>query len=959
MKKTVIPVPDGIRYLSQWTDFEKKIPKGQHIILNKAHTGVGATQYYLNNSQWIILCSPRVSLIECKRNKHPDVWIYSDISDSVASDTDGKVSGRKKKATYEDIQKYNNEVVQYIHRCVKEGKPPKLMTTYDSLGHVIDALNSISPTFHNTWTVVIDEFQVIFGDASFKSLTEMQLLANTAKFSSVIYLSATPFLEEYMEQMKEFKDLPYIELKWPSDMEEKAIVTNITLKKGNSRLKECCKIIALMKDGKTVRYGVKEIDTTEAVFYVNSVKDIRGIIKKSNLKPSEYNLLCSDSNKEALKKDGLTIGTVPAEGEPHKMFTFCTRSYFLGCDFNSECAYSYVFADPSSKTLALDISTDLSQLLGRQRLDRNPYRNEAILFIREGSIGMNDSEFKEYIEKKRNTTNQLIDIFNELKVEQKKTMLKVYRSNIEKRHYSDDYLCITDESNLEVGFNTLYMLAEIRAWEIRNKNYTSQYSVIRQQEQVGIIGTTGTHSGNPDVLAFKTAFESEKRTDQKIRTYCDFRMKHQDLLDELDFVSPKYEKYWDALGYEGMYKVGFQESKIKAIMAAPTPFEDSVVTEVRQLLQEGESYSPKKLKDILSKAYKKVGIPQTPKAGDIEKYLTATMKQDKKTGKRQYTIGSIFQKNITYFPHVWLPNLSKDMTIDRFLGIIEKGNYVITKGKEKKTLSEVISEIRSTKDPEEVSKMKKDWLPVACINGVFKTKHDHGIKTYSSFTALDYDHFCDKEAMGKAKDYLKTLDYVYAIFETPSGNGIKALILHDSVNPEHHNNLFSQLIKTCELPEIDNVVSDISRGQFFSYDPGLWRNPSPKAFHFEYDPTIIPAPQAAEKVEIQDKGTVKLDSGVSDFLHKLWEMILTDDAVIGRLDKHWHEKKPEYFTVGNRHSGMLVMAGTLCKAGIPKDKASEYLKGTYPTMSESEIDSVLDYAYDHNPFGSNRRDYKG
>ena len=956
MKETIITVPEGIRYLSEWTDFENQIPHGQHFILNKAHTGVGATQYYLSNPQKVILCSPRVALIENKRSKHPGVCIYRDLSDSVASDTDGKSSRKKKKATYQDIKQYNSYVVQYVHRCIQEGKVPKIMTTYDSLGHVYDALSSISSSEPDSWLLVIDEFQAIFGDAAFKSLTEMQLLNNTAKFKSVIYLSATPFLKVYMEQMNEFKNLPYILLKWPPKMKEKALVTNITIKE--SRNKVCGKIIANMKAGKTVKYGSKEIDTTEAVFYVNSVSDILSIIKSSGLGKSEVNILCSKNNEDRIKKAGFSIGTIPAEGEEHKPFTFCTRSYFLGCDFNSTCAYSYVFADPKSTTLALDISTDLSQILGRQRLDSNPYRNEAILFIREGSIGFSDTEFGEYIKQKKEKTERKIRTFKNLKTdEEKRDQIGMIRSDIDKNHFSNDYLYIANDAIPQVGFNIVYMLAEKRAWEIRTKNYTSQYTVIRQQKAAGIIGSVGSRSVNPEVLTFKSNFEGTTQTDKRINLYCNFRRSHPELIGEVDFVSSKYSAYWDAVGYEGMAKVGFQESKIKAVMEAPSPFEDRVITEVRQLVNEGDTFTPEKLKELLKKAYERAGCTRTPKACDIEDYITVKKTQDGKTGKRRYVINSIYQKNISFFPHVWLPNRHKEITIDRFLDIIQKGTYSTSKGQQNRTIADVIIEIRGKTDPDEIAKMKKDWLPVACINGVFETKHDHSITTYSSFVALDYDHFADDVAKEKAKDHLKQFPFVYAIFETPSGHGIKALILHDSVNPEHHFNLFTQLLKVCSLPEIDNVVSDISRGQFFSYDPGLWRNPSPEAFHFEYDPSITPPSPKKEMSVNGEKGIVKLDSGTTAFLHKLWEMVLTDDAVIERLDKHWHEQKPEYFKVGNRHSGLLVITGTLCKAGIPQEKAKAYLDKTYSNMPASEIDSILSYAYNHNPFGSDRRKY--
>lgn len=957
MKKIFINVPSGVRYLSQWTDFENQMPHGRHLILNKAHTGVGATQYYLSCPQKkVIAACPRVSLIENKRTKHPDVWIYRDMADNATLDFDVK-KNKPKETSYQDILKYNAEVVQYIQRCNQDGKTPKIMTTYDSLGHIIDALNTMSQEELNSWVLVVDEFQAIFGDSSYKSLTEMKLLDNAKRFQEVIYLSATPFLETYMEELEEFKNCLYVSLEWPPEMEEKAVVTNITISKGESMNEVCRKIIRDMKSGKTVKFGQKEIDTNEAVFYVNSVIDIIRVIKRSRLTQSEVNILCSTNSEERIKEAGFSIGSIPAEGDPHKPFTFCTRSYFLGCDFYSTCAYSYVFADPTSNTLALDISTDLCQILGRQRLDTNPYRNEAIMFIREGSFGLSDEEFQAHIKRKEDDTKRLINVFEGLDVESKMTILRVYQNNIESAHFSKDYLCITDEKKPEVGFNTLYWLAEIRGWEIKKKNYSSKSAVILNQKKAGVIGTAGTKSVNPDVLAFKTRFEEATHTGKKIKQYCDFRKTHPDLVAELDFVSSKYGYYWDALGYERMVKIGFQESKIKKILAAPTPFDDKVVQELRTLVMEGREYSMSETKTLIGQAYKKAGISRKPKANEIEKYMEVKKKQDHK-GKRSYVVNSIFQKNISFFPSVHRPNNSKDMTIDRFLDIIKNGNYgIMSRGKYKKTIPEVIKEIRGIQDKEAIAKLKTLWLPIACINGVFKTKHDHGISSYSSFLALDYDNFKSRSEMDKAKEYLIKFEFVYAIFETPSGNGIKAIILHDSVDPKNHYNLFSQLVKKCYRPEIDTAVSDISRGHFFSYDPGLWRNPSPKAYHFVFDPSIE-SPMPVKETEVESiNGTIKLDQGVSDFLHKLWEQILTDDAVIERLDRYWHDKCPKYYEKGNRHNGIMVMAGTLCKAGVIKDKANEYLLNSYPDMSKKEIADIISYAYENNSFGCDRRRY--
>ena len=56
---------------------------------------------------------------------------------------------------------------------------------------------------------------------------------------------------------------------------------------------------------------------------------------------------------------------------------------------------------------------------------------------------------------------------------------------------------------------------------------------------------------------------------------------------------------------------------------------------------------------------------------------------------------------------------------------------------------------------------------------------------------------------------------------------------------------------------------------------------------------------------------------------------------------------------------MLIMAGTLCKAGIEESKAREYLVKAYPQKDAAEIDGIIKYSYERNAFGSDRRRYIG
>lgn len=64
------------------------------------------------------------------------------------------------------------------------------------------------------------------------------------------------------------------------------------------------------------------------------------------------------------------------------MFTLCTRTVYLGADFYSTCARSFIFSDANIDCLSVDISLDLPQILGRQRLDCNPWKNCAELYYK-------------------------------------------------------------------------------------------------------------------------------------------------------------------------------------------------------------------------------------------------------------------------------------------------------------------------------------------------------------------------------------------------------------------------------------------------------------------------------------------------------------------------------------------------------------------------------------------------
>ena len=78
------------------------------------------------------------------------------------------------------------------------------------------------------------------------------------------------------------------------------------------------------------------------------------IYRKQNLRPDNTNVLCSNTseNQRKIRKAfGLSrgqeggIGEVPKKGSHHKMFTLCTRTVYLGADFYSTNARTFIFSE--------------------------------------------------------------------------------------------------------------------------------------------------------------------------------------------------------------------------------------------------------------------------------------------------------------------------------------------------------------------------------------------------------------------------------------------------------------------------------------------------------------------------------------------------------------------------------------------------------------------------------------
>ena len=947
MHKITLNVPEGIRYLSDWHDlWNTLLPEGQHYILNKRICGCGATEAYLRSGRKVILASPRKHLLYNKYSQH-----LSDNLHLYRYQGDKKRYFENTGNTEKDILAFNNELGRYIQAGGR-----KILTTYDSLGKIQEVLISSGECLQE-WTVVVDEFQSMFCDCQYKATTEYEFSMILGMFSTVVYLSATPFLESYLDMTGQFGGLTVYELLWPANMTQIPEVEVIKSRKSVASL--CARLVDDYRkgNGKSILVDGGKFIAGEAVFYINSISEIKKIILENNIRPEEANIICSSKPENIRKLDELSretgmkfrIGDIPQKGELHKMFTFCTSTVYIGADFYSTNAYSYIFANPRISSMTVDVSVDLQQIIGRQRLEENPFRNSATLYFNTRESRVDRQALEEAVREKKEKTQRQIK--NYTVAPYKNEMLQMMEDTIRKYGHKEHYCCIVRDSNGRVCVieNEILEIADRRAWEVTNMIYNNDFSMYRALK-AGVNVTKATDSNNPEIQRIFREWNTDNRFDRKARMYCDLYENAPLLLEECNFIERKYKDYYDALGREGFESSYWREDYIKQALA-PVPMKllprNEIAGRLMNVLKAGGEYTKSEVKEILRGIYHELGIQGKPSASDITGYLTCKEKtiRSKRTVTAMFKIISHARKKVSLFPRITDVNQPQEYDVDKLLKIIRDDTYFYLKAK--------VEAVRNAGTKDEKNK-KKALLPVVTWNGTFKSRHKNECTVYSSYTALDFDHI-GVDDMPDFVRWLQGFPCVYACFVTPGGTGYKAIILHDNCEPLYHYDLYGQLVKLFDCPWIDKSTTDLARGNYLSYDPDLWKNPNPVPFHFVPGTPEPVIPNTMTETVIRDvQGEpvlVQDESWVEGFLNQLNKQVISDDSIIRILRKAWNGKSLS----NGRNNTAMSYAGILCKAGVEPGKAKAFIEELIPGF---DITEIIEYAYANNIFGCERMRYR-
>ena len=638
--KGIVKVSPDIEFINDWRDhngqyqIERYVSSGR-VIINKMVTGCGFTTYCLRNDYDTILIAPRLRLIQDKleqeiKNGVNECYYFN-------REKDGKGNPLK---SINDLQ---NEFQSYkwVRKCNSRPKPLKILVTYDSFCRLADMLEVVfGIDISKTFKIAIDESHSLIKDVKLKEFHNKcvlsQFIARLFNYDNLLFISATPIIH-YVGCIPEFQanNVDYYELEWSG-------VTKVIQKpyKCKSAKDAFDQIYCHYTNNGCfdAQYNVGAY-STEAVIFLNSVKDIASILnkyiaKKKLINVADVTIICADNkeNQAVLHKidKGLNIiKSIPKNGDPHTTWTFVTRTAFEGVDFYSPCASTYVIANYDIPSLSLDIASDIPQIIGRQRRKDNLFRDTIHIYYVNNINVVDNNEFVKIQNEKMQASLNQIGLYNNVNPSYKATAF----SNLVKIISADPNSLYVTTANGVPEINNLLIISEQYCRDIL-KNQVGLFVIT--QNASGTIYRMEIQQLKMDLANVSSCWVSEER----MRIIADYMQKYRSLINEI-FEMLRNEGY-NQLGYyfsqlpiDRMQANGYRMANMDKEIAIrnQTPNIGQIVASA---FVKGQVYSKKEVKETLQGIYDRFGHGKTAKATDLSNYLA--WKDAKKNGLKAMRI---------------------------------------------------------------------------------------------------------------------------------------------------------------------------------------------------------------------------------------------------------------------------------------------------------------------------------
>jgi hypothetical protein len=234
---------------------------------------------------------------------------------------------------------------------------------------------------------------------------------------------------------------------------------------------------------------------------------------------------------------------------------------------------------------------------------------------------------------------------------------------------------------------------------------------------------------------------------------------------------------------------------------------------------------------------------------------------------------------------------------------------------------DLVKRIRLEKDKTARNDMKK-LLPAICFSGTFNKRTDASIMEHSGLICLDFDGYLKTKEMLQDKENLSKNKYVFSVFISPSGNGLKILVKIPA-DVSNHINYFNSLERYFNSPYFDKTSKNLSRVCYESYDPLIHVNENSSIWD------LIEEPEYTEVSRTRDQATIP---------------ITDENKIVEILVRWWQKKYP--MNEGQRNQNAYILAMAFNDFGINKSLAA-YVLNQFATddFPVREISITIDSAY--------------
>jgi hypothetical protein len=242
-------------------------------------------------------------------------------------------------------------------------------------------------------------------------------------------------------------------------------------------------------------------------------------------------------------------------------------------------------------------------------------------------------------------------------------------------------------------------------------------------------------------------------------------------------------------------------------------------------------------------------------------------------------------------------------------------------------VKDLIFEARAEKDKAKYN-LLKGKLTAVTFGGTFNHRSKDGLKEHSGLLTLDFDKMTYEQTI-ELKELLTQNEYVFAVWISPSGVGLKVLIKIPKVKDNetylsYYQSLydyFSWIDTKFGEGVIDKSGKDISRLCFESYDPEIYVNFNSKTWIERH---------VVEVIEHND-------------IHQVTVYPLQDQNAIANRLIEWFKKK---FDRGARNNSLFILAAAFNDFGVDEYLASTYLRQySQKDFTVSEINTLIKSAY--------------